>query len=103
MGSGHYRFSLISDDGSKLFINNRYTINNDGLHGWRNREATRHLRAGWFMVKVTYFEHGGHAGIMLRYRGPDTANRWRVLNARGNRPQRDIYRAGLFREYVYYF
>ena len=36
--AGHYYFGIISDDGSKLWINNRYTINNDGLHGWRNRQ-----------------------------------------------------------------
>jgi hypothetical protein len=44
--TGHYRFSIISDDGSKLWVDNRYTVNNDGLHGWRNREAVKHLRAG---------------------------------------------------------
>merc|ERR1712159_143681 len=54
--TGHYRFSLISDDGSKLWIDNRYTINNDGLHGWRNREATRYIRAGWRMFRVEFFE-----------------------------------------------
>merc|ERR1711988_344265 len=84
--AGQYRFSLISDDGSKLFINNRYTINNDGLHGWRNRIATRHMRRGWSTFRITYFQQGGHAGILLRYRGPDTGNRWRVLNARGHDP-----------------
>jgi len=83
--SGHYRFSLISDDGSKLWINNRYTINNDGCHGWRNREATRYMRAGWSMFRLEYFERTGHAGMLLRYRGPDTGNRWRVLRARGTR------------------
>merc|ERR1711988_1172525 len=102
---GRYRFSLISDDGSKLWIDNRYTINNDGCHGWRNREATRYIHAGWRVFRVEFFEHGGHAGILLRYKGPDTHNRWRVLNARGYRGvhHRATYRHGLFRENVYYF
>jgi len=60
--TGHYRFSIISDDGSNLWIDNRYTINNDGLHGWRNREATKHLRGGWRLVKLEMFERGGHLG-----------------------------------------
>jgi hypothetical protein len=28
---------------------------------------------------VEFFEHGGHAGIMFRYHGRDTGNRWRVV------------------------
>ena len=31
--SGTYQFSLSSDDGSKLFVDNALIINNDGLHG----------------------------------------------------------------------
>merc|ERR1719424_1239714 len=30
---GKYRFRLGSDDGSKLYVGGRYTVNNDGLHG----------------------------------------------------------------------
>jgi len=103
--SGRYRFSLISDDGSKLWINNRYTINNDGLHGWRNREATRYIRAGWTMMRVEFFERGGHHGCLFRYRGPDTGNRWKVVRAGGTRTRRArvIYRHGLWRENVFYF
>jgi len=85
---GNYRFSIISDDGSKLWIDNRYTINNDGLHGWRNREANRRLGSGWHLVRLEMFEKGGHAGMMFRYRGPDTGNRWTVARARG--PSRPI-------------
>merc|ERR1719183_2118602 len=103
--TGHYHFSLISDDGSKLWIDNRYTINNDGLHGWRNRQTRRHMRAGWRLVRLGMFERGGHAGMLFRYRGPDTGNRWAVARARGKRhvPTPATYRAGLFRENVYYF
>jgi hypothetical protein len=34
--NGHW-FGIIFDDGSKWWLDNRYTINHDGLHGWRNR------------------------------------------------------------------
>ena len=103
--AGHYRYSIISDDGSKLWINNRYTINNDGLHGWRNREATKHLRHGWHLVRLEMFERGGHAGMMFRYRGPDTGNRWTIVRAGGrqHKVHRATYRHGLFRENAYYF
>ena len=102
---GQYRFGIISDDGSKLWVDNRYTINNDGLHGWRNKEAAKHLRAGWHLVRLEMFERGGAAGMLFRYRGPDTANRWATVRASGRRQvaTRPTYRAGLFRENVYYF
>jgi hypothetical protein len=58
---GHYRWSIISDDGSKLWLHNRNTINNDGLHGWRNREATTFVRNRWRLVRLEMFEHGGAA------------------------------------------
>ena len=49
----------------------RYTINNDGLRGWRNRMAIKHLRAGSHRVKIEMFERGGHAGMLFRYMGSD--------------------------------
>ena len=79
---GTYHFSIYSDDGSKLWFDNRYTINNDGLHGWRNRVARRGVNAGWHLVRLEMFERGGHAGMLFRYHGPDTSNRWIVVRAR---------------------
>ena len=103
--TGHYHFGIISDDGSKLWIDNRYTINNDGLHGWRNRQTRRHVRAGWHLVRLEMFERGGHAGMLFRYHGPDTGNRWAVVRAGGRRQASypTTYRHGLFRENVFYF
>jgi hypothetical protein len=34
-------------------------------------------------VRLEMFERGGHAGMLFRYRGPDTGNRWRVVRANG--------------------
>jgi hypothetical protein len=78
--TGRYHFSLLSDDGSKLWFDNRYTINNDGLHGWRNRQVKKHVRAGWHIVRLEMFERGGHAGMLFRYHGPDTGNRASVVS-----------------------
>ena len=79
--TGNYYLSIVSDDGSKLWIDNKYTVNNDGLHGWRNRMAIKHLRAGSHRVKIEMFERGGHAGMLFRYKGPDTGNRWKVVRS----------------------
>jgi len=104
--AGHYHFQLISDDGSKLWIDNRYTINNDGLHGWRSRTARRHVHGGWRLVRLEMFERGGHAGMLFRYHGPDTGNRWLVVKAKGRRHRsghKITYRHGLFMENAFYF
>merc|ERR1719183_335460 len=112
--TGHYRLRIYSDDGSKLWIDSRYrpTINNDGLHGWRKREATKHLRAGWRFVRLEMFERGGHAGVRFIFRGADTRNRWAVVRASGHRSRsrrsrprnpRITYRHGRFRENAFYF
>ena len=107
--TGHYRLSISSDDGSNLWLDSRHrpTINNDGLHGWRKREASKHLRAGWRLVRLEMFERGGHAGVLFRFRGADTGNRWAVVRASGHRSRRSghriTYRHGRFMENAFYF
>ena len=49
---------MISDVGSKLRLDNRYTTNNDDLHGRRNREAAKHLRVGWHPTPCLSHRHG---------------------------------------------
>jgi len=77
--AGTYRFSLSSDDGSKLFMGNNLVINNDGLHGMRKRESTRQLKSKSYRIVLEFFEKGGHAGLQFKYMGPDTANRMVVV------------------------
>jgi putative component of toxin-antitoxin plasmid stabilization module len=60
-----YRFRLSSDDGSNLYMNNRRVINNDGLHGKRDRYGTVKLKRGQHALRMEYFEKGGGAGIYL--------------------------------------
>jgi len=72
--SGNYRWSLKSDDGSKLYLNGKLFIDNGGLHGFRNAESNGHI-SGMVLVRVDYFENIGHAGMILRYMGPDTKSR----------------------------
>jgi len=74
---GNYRFRLGSDDGSRLYLNNGYILNNDGLHGFRVRETGRNIKAGQlYSIRVEFFERGGHAGIGFDFKGADTKNRW---------------------------
>lgn len=69
---GLYDFRLASDDGAKLFINGEEVIDNDGLHGFRNRDGEIELDAGIHEIEILYFENQGRAGLRFEYGGPDT-------------------------------
>ncbi len=53
---GIYTFYTASDDGSKLYIGSTEVVNNDGLHGSRERSGTIGLKAGKHAITVTFFE-----------------------------------------------
>jgi len=72
---GRYRFQLTSDDGSKLYVQNRFLVNNDGLHGLWSRWGDMHMDPGLNQVRVEFFERGGWAGMVFYYMGRDTGNR----------------------------
>ena len=79
--AGRYTFWTYSDDGSKLYIDNKQLVNNDGLHGWRGRSGSKSLSAGAHAFKATMFERGGHHGMEVKYKGADTSNRVRRIPA----------------------
>lgn len=56
---GVYHFSTISDDGSKLFIDNEEVVNNGGEHGTLEASGDAALKKGFHKIKVTYFDGGG--------------------------------------------
>lgn len=51
-----YRFYTYSDDGSKLFIDGREVVNNDGSHGAQRAEGKIALDEGFHEFKLVYFE-----------------------------------------------
>ncbi len=67
---GSYKFYLVSDDGSKLFINNQLIVDNDGGHGAIERSGTTQLESGMVLLEVTYFNEGGGYWLDTYYKGP---------------------------------
>lgn len=51
-----YRFYTYSDDGSKLFIDGKEVVNNDGSHGSQRADGKIALDEGYHRFKVLYFE-----------------------------------------------
>jgi hypothetical protein len=62
---GPYAFFIASDDGSKLFLDNIETIDNDGDHGMLEKSGKAFLRKGYHKIKVMYFDSGGGNELKL--------------------------------------
>jgi hypothetical protein len=67
--AGNYTFSLGSDDGSAMWINNALAVNNDYDHGFQYQSATVALTAGWNAIKIVQFEDGGGTGLSVLENG----------------------------------
>ncbi|MCU0707723.1 MAG: PA14 domain-containing protein, partial [Pirellula sp.] len=68
--AGKYTFYLASDDGSRFYLDEQMIIDNDGLHGMSEKQATVDLAAGSHRIVVTYFDNGGGDGLQVAWRGP---------------------------------
>jgi hypothetical protein len=63
---------LTSDDGSKLYIDDRLIINNDGLHIACTRRGKVDLTAGWHTIRVAYFQGMPiNVALTLRVKAPN--------------------------------
>ncbi len=65
--TGGYAFSLESDDGSLLYVDNDLIVNNDGDHGTQERNGMALLQQGWHSIKVVYFNSGGAAALKVQF------------------------------------
>lgn len=66
-----FEFSLYSDDGSRLFINDELIIDNDGKHARYERAAGVLLKPGLHKIKLTYFDDGPGSALRLSVKGTD--------------------------------
>ncbi len=67
---GNWTFYLRSDDGSKLWIDDVEIVDNQGHHAMQERSGTVWLEAGEHIIRTEFFEHGGYAGLELKWAGP---------------------------------
>lgn len=58
-------FQLVSDDGSRLFLDGRLVLDNWGKHQIEARGARLDLAAGEHHLRVEYFEDRGEASVAL--------------------------------------
>jgi putative heme-binding domain-containing protein len=67
---GKYTLYAASDDGSRIYLNDKLLVNNDGLHGIIEKSAAVDLPTGAHKIVVTYFDNGGSDGLAIQWSGP---------------------------------
>ncbi len=76
---GVYRFALVSDDGSRLEIDDREAIDNDGIHPATRREARVELAGGIHRIRVSYFQ-GPRFEVALILEVAASGERFRIFS-----------------------
>ncbi|MFN0100494.1 MAG: PA14 domain-containing protein [Bryobacteraceae bacterium] len=86
---GVYRFRLLSDDGSKLYINDKTLIDNDGTHAPEAVDGSAHFSRGVHRIRVSYFQGPrSHVALVLSVAGPDT-DTWTIFDTNNFQPPTD--------------
>jgi PA14 domain-containing protein len=67
---GNYTFFLESDDGSRLFLDGKQIIDNNGLHPMEEKSGEAELKEGKHSIKVEFFENDGEAGCKFSWQPP---------------------------------
>ena len=68
--NAEYKFDLWSDDGTRLIINGRTVIENDGTHGMDHKEGKVKLAKGTHSIKLEFFQKNGPEGLIMSMRAP---------------------------------
>jgi len=73
--SGDYTFFITSDDGSKLTIDGKLLIDNDGIHGMDEKSERISLSKGKHALVLEYLQGKAGAGLSFEYVGPGMSRR----------------------------
>ncbi|MCJ8164588.1 PA14 domain-containing protein [Pontibacter sp. E15-1] len=60
-------FRLVSDDGSRLYIDDKLVVDNGGSHGLQPRDGEVILKPGKHAFRVDYFQGSGGKGLSLQW------------------------------------
>jgi alpha-L-fucosidase len=70
---GVYSFFVASDDGSRLLVDNKLLVDNDGLHSMVEKNGVVALSAGLHPLTVQYFQKSGGRDIKVLVEGPKSS------------------------------
>lgn len=63
----NYVFRLVSDDGSRMWLDNKLIIDNDGMHGPEAKDAEMMLKKGRHPVEIIFYQGGGGLALSLQW------------------------------------
>ncbi|GAB4159844.1 MAG: hypothetical protein Tsb009_37160 [Planctomycetaceae bacterium] len=72
---GEYTFFLGSDDGSKLMIDGKTVVINDGIHPYTQKTGKVRLEKGPHPLTVDFFQGGGEWILKVQIQGPGVSRR----------------------------
>ncbi len=90
---GEYRFYLASDDGSRLLVDGKEVVENDGIHPTGDpKQGKVNLEAGPHEFRLEYFQGAGEAELFAGWSGegfsPTALSKWKPDGWQGNRRQK---------------
>lgn len=68
--TGVYQFSVLSDDGSQLLIDDQLVVNNDSCHGDLEKSGEIALATGLHAITLCYFQNGSGQSLALSIQEP---------------------------------
>jgi mono/diheme cytochrome c family protein len=68
--SGDYLFLIGSDDGSRLLVDDKLVVNNDGVHAFEQKRKRVKMTTGLHSVTIEYFEQEGEESLQVDFEGP---------------------------------
>ena len=85
---GKYRFLLASDDGSRLYIDGKGVIDNDGIHAIQPETGSVTLNGGIHSIRISYFQGPAlYVALILAVARP--GEDWRIFSTNEFRPPRN--------------
>lgn len=72
---GTYKFWITSDDGSKLFVDGKVVVDNDGTHPPTEKAGSVELKKGRHAFELGFFNAGGGAELTVAWQPPETTAR----------------------------
>ena len=67
---GVYTFTLLSNDGSVLYLNDEMIVDNDGAHSSEKSSGQAALEKDYHAFKLDYFQAGGGKALKAFIEGP---------------------------------
>lgn len=68
--TGSYTFWTVSDDGSRLYIDNQLVVDNDFNNTTERQGTIPNLSQGWHQLHVAFRQRSGNSSLTVSYQGP---------------------------------